>query len=123
MANSPFQAKFTGPFTVVRRVSNQNYLLPTPKRRKVTQLCHLNVLKPYYARESKPLSTAGAEGVSSLQGRMMGLQHGRKFVAWKNAETLRNLCLVIFLWKEALSCLLLFTATQVCLEIHRAELI
>ncbi len=94
MANSPFQAKFTGPFTVVRRVSNQNYLLSTPKRRKVTQLCHLNLLKPYYARESKPLSTAGAVGSQFSVGEDDGVKAPDESLLrgrLKNAETLRNL--------------------------------
>ena len=46
---SPFQAKFTGPYSVVRQVSEQNYLNATPDRRKSTQLCHVNLLKAYYA--------------------------------------------------------------------------
>ena len=40
---SLFQAKFHGPFTVLRKLSEQNYLLSTPKRRKSTQLCHVNL--------------------------------------------------------------------------------
>ena len=51
--SSPFEAKFTGPLTVLRQTSSQNYLLSTPLRRKPTQLCHINLLKPYYARESE----------------------------------------------------------------------
>ncbi len=31
---NPFQAKFTGPYSVVKRLSNNNYLLNTPDRRK-----------------------------------------------------------------------------------------
>ena len=31
LVTAPFQAKFTGPFTVLRQVSEQNYLLSTPK--------------------------------------------------------------------------------------------
>ena len=48
---SPFQTKFHGTFTVLHQVSKQNYLLSTPKRRKSTQLCHVNLLKPYYTCE------------------------------------------------------------------------
>ena len=50
---SPFQAKFMGPYTVVKQLSEQNYLISMPKRRKKTQLCHVNLLKPYHARESQ----------------------------------------------------------------------
>uniref|UniRef100_A0A3B3R2R2 Gypsy retrotransposon integrase-like protein 1 n=1 Tax=Paramormyrops kingsleyae TaxID=1676925 RepID=A0A3B3R2R2_9TELE len=53
LVSSPFQAKFSGPFTVLRKVSEVNYFIKTPLRRKPTQLCHVNLLKPYFARESK----------------------------------------------------------------------
>lgn len=52
MANSPFLAKYTGPYTVLRQVSELNYLLSTPHRKRPTQLCHVNLLKPYYTRSS-----------------------------------------------------------------------
>ena len=44
LVGSPFQAKFTGPHTVVKKVSDQNYLIATPLRRKPNQLCHINLL-------------------------------------------------------------------------------
>ena len=40
---SPFQAKFMGPYNVVKRLSEQNYLVATPGRRKQNQLCHVNL--------------------------------------------------------------------------------
>lgn len=94
MVNSPFQAKFSGPFTVLDQVSDQNVLLSTPKRRKATQLCHVNLLKSYYGSESKPLSAAAAVGSQFFAGEDDGvtapdesLLRGRL----KNTETLRSL--------------------------------
>ncbi|KAL7857740.1 hypothetical protein AOLI_G00178420 [Acnodon oligacanthus] len=52
VVGSPLQAKFAGPYAVVRQVSDLNYLLVKPDRRKATRNCHVNLLKPYYARES-----------------------------------------------------------------------
>lgn len=52
LVESPFQAKFSGPFSVVRQVSDLNYLIKTPGHRKATKLCHVNLLKPYHTRES-----------------------------------------------------------------------
>lgn len=46
---SPFGAKYSGPYSVVRQVSETNYVVVTPDRRWATQLCHINLLKPYYA--------------------------------------------------------------------------
>jgi len=68
IVKSPFQAQFTGPFTVLRQVSDQNDVLSTPKRRKATQLCHVNMLNPSYARESRPLSAAAVESVPCTGG-------------------------------------------------------
>lgn len=46
---NPFQAKFTAPYSVVKRLSDNNYLLNTPDRRKKVQVCHSNLLKLYIA--------------------------------------------------------------------------
>lgn len=46
---SPFQARFAGPYTIARQVSDQNYMISTPNHRKSSQLYHVNLLKPYYA--------------------------------------------------------------------------
>lgn len=50
VVSSPFQAKFSGLYTVERQASEQNYFISTPKRRKSSRLCHVNLLKPYYSR-------------------------------------------------------------------------
>ncbi len=98
LVHSPFQAKFSGPFTVLRQVTEQNYILFTPNRRKPTQLCHINLLKPYYVREPKPLSAVAAaggpltaeedDGVAAPDD---GLLRGRL----KNSESLKNLILLL----------------------------
>lgn len=46
LVSSPFQAKYSGPYTVVERVSDQNYLIATPGRRKPVKLYHVHLLKP-----------------------------------------------------------------------------
>ena len=68
---SPFQAKFSGPYSVLRQVSDVNYLISTPDRRRVSQLCHVNMLKPYFLRsttelterETKPVALAALVSV------------------------------------------------------------
>ncbi len=51
VVGSPFQVKFVGPYTVLRQVSDLNYLIETPERRKKTCVCHVNLLKPYFVRD------------------------------------------------------------------------
>lgn len=42
------KAQFHGPYEVVRKASDLNYVARTLDRRKSTQMCHINMLKPYY---------------------------------------------------------------------------
>ena len=61
VVHSPFQAKFTGPYVVERQVSEQNYYIATPTRRKSSRLCHVNLLKPYYRRDTVESVPVGPE--------------------------------------------------------------
>ena len=49
------KAKFLGPYTVRSKVSDLNYLIDMPDRLKKQMLCHINMIKPYYSREVKPV--------------------------------------------------------------------
>lgn len=42
--------KFSGPYTVTQKVSDQNHLIATPSWKRSTKLCHINMLKPCYVR-------------------------------------------------------------------------
>ena len=56
----PLQARYFGPYIVDKKMSDLNYVLQTPDRRKQKQLCHMNMLKPYYSRNGenvKPVQT------------------------------------------------------------------
>ena len=43
------QAKFQGPYTVLKQTSPLNYVIETPDRHKKTRLCHINTLKAFHA--------------------------------------------------------------------------
>ncbi|KAL2088699.1 hypothetical protein ACEWY4_015598 [Coilia grayii] len=49
---SALQARFTGPYDVLEKVSDRDYLIATPDRRQPKRLCHVNMLKPFYERDS-----------------------------------------------------------------------
>ena len=53
IVGSPLQAKFAGPYKIIRCGQNDNYTLSTPERRKRTHRCHVNLLKPYYTRSQE----------------------------------------------------------------------
>ncbi len=49
---NPLQAKYFGPYTIEKKLSDLNYIINTPDRRKPKQLCHINMLKEYVERNS-----------------------------------------------------------------------
>ena len=48
VVGNPLQTKYSGPYKVVKKISDTNYLVKTPGRRKETQVCHINMLKAYH---------------------------------------------------------------------------
>ena len=51
------QAKYSGPYKVVKKISDTNYLVKTPDRCKETQVCHINMLKAYHEKPKPELVT------------------------------------------------------------------
>ncbi|XP_069169570.1 uncharacterized protein [Procambarus clarkii] len=49
-------ARFVGPYPVVKKVTNLNYLLSTPDRRKKETLVHVNMIKRYEGRDTLPVT-------------------------------------------------------------------
>ena len=44
----PLQARYFGPYTVDKKVSDLNYVINTPGKRKQKQMCHINYVKKIY---------------------------------------------------------------------------
>ena len=55
VVGNPFQAKYSGLYKVVKKISDTNYLVKTPGRRKETQVCHINMLKAYHEKPKPEL--------------------------------------------------------------------
>ena len=53
----PLQARYFGPYSVDKKLSDVNYIVNTPGRRKQKQLCHINMLKKYIDRDSNVISS------------------------------------------------------------------
>ena len=47
---SALTASFSGSYVVEKKVSDTNYVICTPERRRKTRLCHINMLKSYHIR-------------------------------------------------------------------------
>lgn len=60
IVGSSFQAMFSGPYAVAEKVSDLNYLVSMPGRRKAKRLFHINLLKPYYSRGEDAASGQGS---------------------------------------------------------------
>jgi len=48
-------SRFFGPYVIQKKLTVLNYKEVTPDRRKQTQLCHVNTLKPYVQRSRNPV--------------------------------------------------------------------
>ena len=55
VVGNPLQAKYSGPYKVVKKISDTNYLVKTPGRRKESQVCHINMLKAYHEKPKPEL--------------------------------------------------------------------
>ncbi|KAL1267260.1 hypothetical protein QQF64_002935 [Cirrhinus molitorella] len=60
---SVLSARFSGPYEVVKKLSETDYLIHTPDRRKKSCVCHINMIKEYHVRESSSDDSVKAEGV------------------------------------------------------------
>ena len=60
---NPLNSRFFGPYVIQKKLSNLNYLVVTPDRRKQTQLCHVNMLKPYVERTTDVVLQAASVNV------------------------------------------------------------
>lgn len=47
---SSLSTKFSGPYVVERKLSETNYVVQTPDRRRRTRVCHANMMKLYHSR-------------------------------------------------------------------------
>ena len=71
---SALSAKFSGPYDICDCLSDTDYVIGTPERRRKTRVCHVNMLKLYHCREEtdrspvdlKSSQPAANPGISAL---------------------------------------------------------
>ena len=93
----PLQARYYGPYTVDKKLSDVNYIVNIPVRRKQKRLCHINMLKKYIDRESSGISSVNlvncvplvqnqtdSEDMNFVQSDPLSSKH-------KNSDNLKNL--------------------------------
>ena len=52
LSGSSLQSRFSGPYTVERKISETDYVVQTPDRKRKSRVCHINMLKCYFSRVS-----------------------------------------------------------------------
>ena len=62
---SPLQARYCGPYTVEKKLSDIDYVINTPGRRKSNLLCQVNTLKPYQSKDN-PTTCRPVANVASV---------------------------------------------------------
>ena len=67
----PLQARYYGPYTVDKKLSDVNYTVNTPERRKQKQLCRINMLKKYIDRDSSVISSVNLINTVPLEQNQM----------------------------------------------------
>ena len=66
--SQPLQARYYGPYQVIKKVDEVNYILSTPGHRKTERLCHINMLKEYHQHPEE--TTSGEKEVAAVVGCM-----------------------------------------------------
>ena len=94
----PLQARYYGPYTVEKRLSDLNYIINTPGRRKQRQLCHINMLKKYIDRDSsvpQPVSVVLSVDENANESKDCDTEHCENFIPGQiklqNSDILQNL--------------------------------
>lgn len=54
VSGSALSARFSGPYVVKRKLSETDYVINTPDRKRTTRVCHINMLKKYHVRDQVP---------------------------------------------------------------------
>lgn len=66
---SSLSTKFSGPYVVERKLSDTNYVIHTPDRRRRSRVCHVNMLKLYHTRgddQPEPPSTSDVKSTAPV---------------------------------------------------------
>ena len=85
----PLQARYSGPYTIEKKLNEVDYVVKTPGRRKEKRLCHINMLKLYQAREHDKVETLDrAVCIVTTGANEETIETGPKLV---NSQILQNL--------------------------------
>ena len=58
---APLSPRFRGPFEVLKKLSDLNYVISTPEARKKSKVVHINLMKQYHQEEVHHIVNSGSE--------------------------------------------------------------
>ena len=96
LVGSPLQGRFSGPYTIAKKVGDVNYVVDTPDRQKKKRLCHVNMLKPYVRRgddrtAQRVLSVVTCDSPYDDENEMCKIERQDPCVRLKNSEVLLHI--------------------------------
>ena len=91
----PLSAKYHGPYEVELKLSEVNYLIKTPDKRKRNRVCHINMLKLYSPRDIEVVTqdtprVAPVVSLAKIPTDLPTIEHKFAENKLKNSETLNN---------------------------------
>ncbi|XP_068213909.1 uncharacterized protein [Palaemon carinicauda] len=91
MPGNPLKAEFVGPWKVLKKINNVNYLIETPDRRRKNHICHVNTIKSFTERSLEesvlPISVVSVENEQFMGDKFAVSPSGLE----NNSDVLNNL--------------------------------
>jgi transposase InsO family protein len=73
LIGKPLQAKYSGPYTVERRLGEVDYVISTPDRRKTRRVVHVNLMKRFIPRNVPLLPVASVLSCSDVPNKFVSV--------------------------------------------------
>ena len=97
LKNHTLQARYSGPYLILKKVNDVDYVINMPDRRKTRRLCHVNMLKPYWekaptqSQDVHPTLMVAVEKPTEREEFPLGNDMTGDSVKLKNSGVLANL--------------------------------
>ncbi|XP_013856237.1 uncharacterized protein LOC106512091, partial [Austrofundulus limnaeus] len=100
LPGSSLHAQFSGPYVVDRKISETNYVVNTPDRKRKSRVCHINMLKRYFSRENTsiknpeppiPVSVCAAPSYQPTDDGLTEKSSCMPIARLRNSEMLKNM--------------------------------
>ena len=93
--NHPLQARYHGPYVIAKKVSEVDYVVNTPGRRKAQRLCHINMLKEYIRHPGEVVANQVVTYIDAASEEREAIDQSNEMTETvpklKNSDVLKNL--------------------------------